>query len=95
MLQLGYQADWRRNKVQDGGLHKVSLGCRLVVEQPARTEDCFFVRSSSWPHGRVLDLVLRRPEEILRINEGSELSISSQQLGLKIKILHIYIIERI
>eukprot|EP00435_Cladocopium_sp_Y103_P037294 s1649_g9.t2 len=79
MHQLGYQADWQREEVQDGGakqrhvafigdIYRVFLGCRLVATVPL-TEDCFF--------RRVLDHVLRRPEEILRISEGSELSISS------------------
>ncbi|CAJ1444136.1 unnamed protein product [Effrenium voratum] len=77
MFDMGFQVDWQKEEVHDGGVHRLWCGCRMVLDYP-RTEDCFFQRSSSWAHGRVLDLVLRRPVEILRLNEGSELSISTQ-----------------
>ncbi|CAE7362383.1 unnamed protein product [Symbiodinium natans] len=77
MSRLGFQLDWNKKEIHDGGVHKIRSGCRLVTEHP-RTEDCFFIRSSHWAHGRIVDLFLRRPIETLRINEGTHMSISSQ-----------------
>eukprot|EP00439_Symbiodinium_sp_Y106_P046599 s640_g5.t4 len=77
MRRLGFQLDWQKQEIHDGGVHQVRCGCRLVTENP-RTEDCFFVRAADWTHGRMLELFLRRPDESVRLSEGTGMSISLQ-----------------